>query len=215
VTSRAESFRAGLEVLRERDSFRFPADAVPDDFGRAAVLVAFWPDGDDVRCLLTRRSTKLSSHQGQVAFPGGRVDPGETWHEAAVREAQEEVGLDPARVEVIGDLDDAWSGARIHIVPVVAWVETEPQLAASPFEVDEILLPRLSELLDPKALTHHEVTHQGRVYQNRTLAFEGGEIYGLSTDMLIEALDWGIGEVPERGPERLSDLRKYYPTSSS
>ena len=206
------AFRDGLEVLRDRQPFRFPADAVPEDFGRAAVLVAFWPEGDDVRCLLTRRSTRLRSHQGQVAFAGGRLDAGETWHEAALREAHEEVGLDPRRVEIIGDLDDAWSGARIHIVPVVGWIDAAPHLTASPAEVDEILLPRLSELLDPAALTYQEVSHEGRVYHNRTLTFESGEVHGLSTDMLIEALDWATGKNPERGPERLSELQAFHPS---
>lgn len=207
---RAERFREGLEVLRHRQPFRFPAEHLPEDFGRAAVLIAFWPDGDDVRCLLTRRAATLRSHQGQVAFAGGRLDPGETWREAALREAQEEVGLDPERVEVIGDLDDAWSGARIHIVPVVGWIESEPELTASEAEVDEILLPRVSELLHPGALDHEEIDHNGRVYRNRILRFEGGQVYGLSTDMLIEALDWATGKTPERGPERLLELRSFH-----
>jgi len=202
-------------VLRRREPFRFPASAVPDDFDRAAVLVAFWPEGDDVRCLLTRRAADLRSHQGQVAFPGGRLDPGETWREAALREAWEEVGLDPAAVEVIGDLDDAWSGARIHIVPVVGWLASPPRLEASPAEVAEILTPRLSELLDPGALSHQEVEHRGRIYRNRTLTFEGGEVYGLSTDMLIEAIDWGRGEEPARGPDRLSELQAHHPSPDS
>lgn len=207
----AERFRESLEVLRARDPFRFPADAIPSSFGRAAVLIAFWPEGDDIRCLLTRRSTSVSTHQGQVAFPGGRVDPGESWREAALREAHEEVGLEPSRVEVIGNLDDAWSGAGHHIVPVVGWLEAPGPLRPNPAEVDEILLPRVSEMLRPEALSDQDVSHRGRIYHNRTLAFGGGEVHGLSTDLLLEALAWGTGERPERGPERLSELRAYHP----
>lgn len=208
----AERFRNALEVLRNREPFRFPAHAIPDDFRRAAVLIAFWPDGDDVRCVLTRRSAHLSTHKGQVAFPGGRVDPGESWREAALREAYEEVSLDPSHVEVIGELDDAWSGAGHHIVPVVGWVESPAPLRPNPGEVAEILLPRLSEMLRPDALSHQEVTHEGRTYHNRIVSFEGGPVYGLSTDLLLEALAWGTGERPERGPERLSELQAYHPT---
>jgi 8-oxo-dGTP pyrophosphatase MutT (NUDIX family) len=174
------------------------------------VLIAFWPDGDDVRCALTRRTEHLSSHKGQVAFPGGRVDPGETWREAALREAWEEVGLDPGQVDVIGDLDDAWSGAGHHIVPVVGWLEAEPELTASPAEVAEILLPRLSDLMAPHALSTQEVDHQGRIYVNHVLAWPGGSVFGLSTDLLLEALAWGNGDRPERGPERLQELRSYH-----
>ena len=57
MTGVAERFRSTLEVLRERKPFRFPEEDIPEDFGRAAVLIAFWPDGDDVRCVLTPAAT--------------------------------------------------------------------------------------------------------------------------------------------------------------
>lgn len=209
----AVRFRGALEVLRGREPFHFPEDAVPSEFRKAAVLIAFWTDGDDVRCALTRRASHLSTHKGQVAFPGGRVDPGESWHHAALREAHEEVGLDPSSVEVIGDLDDAWSGAGHHVVPVVGWIDAPPSLRPSPAEVDEILLPRVSELLRPESLGRQEVTHDGRIYVNRVLSFKGGQVFGLSADMLLEALAWGTGQRPERGRERLQELRAYHPSS--
>jgi 8-oxo-dGTP pyrophosphatase MutT (NUDIX family) len=205
-----ENFRSGLEALRGRKPFRFPAEAVPDDFRKAAVLIAFWPDRDDLRCALTRRTQHLSSHKGQVAFPGGRVDPGESFREAALREAHEEVGLDPSSVEVIGDLDDAWSGAGHHIVPVVGWLEAPPRLRPNPAEVAEILLPRVSELLQPHAHSVQKVTRNGRVYVNHVLAFGAHSVFGLSTDLLMEALAWGTGSRPERGPERLEELARYH-----
>ncbi len=209
----AARFRRALEVLRGREPFRFPAAAIPADFRRAAVLIAFWTDGDDLRCALTRRSSHLSSHKGQVAFPGGRVDPGESWHEAALREAHEEVGLDPSSVDVIGDLDDAWSAAGHHIVPVVGFLAEPPQLRASPAEVDEIMLPRVSELLRPESLGRREVERDGRIYVNRVLSFEGGQVFGLSADMLLEALHWGTGQQPERGRERLQELQSFHALS--
>ena len=207
----AARFRSSLEVLRNREAFRFPAEAIPKGFGRAAVLIAFWPDGDDVRCILTRRATTLSTHQGQVAFPGGRVEPGETWQQGALREANEEVGLDPTSVELIGNLDDAWSGAGHHIVPVVGWLDGPSPLRPNPGEVDEILLPRLSEMLRPEALREQTFVRNGRSYRNRIVSFEGGEVFGLSTDLLLEALAWGTGQQPARGPDRLSELQALHP----
>jgi 8-oxo-dGTP pyrophosphatase MutT (NUDIX family) len=207
----AAGFRSALEVLRGREPFHFPPQAIPGDFRQAAVLITFWPEGNDLRCILTRRTTDLSSHKGQVAFPGGRIDPGESWHDAALREAHEEVGLDPRTVEVIGDLDDAWSGARHHIVPVVGWLEAPPSLRPNPGEVAAILLPRVSELLRPEALGSREVQWNGRTYVNRIVSFEGGQAFGLSADMLLEALAWGTGATPERGPERLQELQSYHP----
>ena len=81
--------------------------------------------------LLTRRSTALRNHAGEISFPGGRIDPGETAVAAALREADEEVGLDPAAVEVVGELDHLTTVvSRSHIVPVVA--PAAAQLALAP-----------------------------------------------------------------------------------
>ena len=78
-------------------------------------------DAGNAGVLLTRRSTALRNHAGEISFPGGRIDPGETEVAAALREANEEVGLDPAAVEVIGELDHlATVVSRSHIVPVIA-----------------------------------------------------------------------------------------------
>jgi 8-oxo-dGTP pyrophosphatase MutT (NUDIX family) len=206
----AEDFRARLSSLREREPFRFPSSDIPSEFGRAAVLLPFWVDEGEVRVVLTRRSHQLSSHKGQTAFPGGRVDPGETWVEAALREAHEEVGLEPAAVEVLGALDDAWSGAGHHIVPVVGWLSAPPTLQANPAEVAEILIATVRELLLPESRSEEEFVRNGRRYTTPRLSWRGGDAFGLSADLLLEAIEWGIGGRPSRGPERLRDLHSYH-----
>jgi 8-oxo-dGTP pyrophosphatase MutT (NUDIX family) len=206
----AEDFRARLSSLREREPFRFPSSDIPSEFGRAAVLLPFWVDEGEVRVVLTRRSHRLSSHKGQTAFPGGRVDPGETWVEAALREAHEEVGLDPAAVEVLGALDDAWSGAGHHIVPVVGWLSAPPTLQANPAEVAEILIASVRELLLPESRSEEEFVRNGTRYTTPRLSWRGGDAFGLSADLLLEAIEWGIGGRPSRGPERLRDLHSYH-----
>jgi len=98
--------------------------------------------------LLTLRAARLSSHAGQVSFPGGRIEAGETPEQAALREAEEEVCLDPAAVEVVGELDHlATVVSRSHIVPIVGRLAARPELRAGTSEVDRILYVPLAELL--------------------------------------------------------------------
>ena len=113
------AFRERLRALRTREAFRFPAEDVPAHYRRAAVLIPFWEQAGTVHVPLTRRSRQMSRHAGQIAFPGGLLEAGDTWEQAALREAGEEVGLDPEAVEVTGRLDDDWNGAESWIAPVV------------------------------------------------------------------------------------------------
>ena len=106
----------------------------------AAVLIPVVDHADGPTLLLTRRSDSLASHTGQIAFPGGRLDPGETVVQAALREAVEEVGLSPDHVEPLG-LSDAYETVTGFLVtPVVAWVrpgfilKTDPSEVADAFE---------------------------------------------------------------------------------
>ena len=114
----------------------------------AAVLVGLTPRVEGVTVLLTRRADSLASHTGQIAFPGGRLDPGETAVEAALREAQEEVGLDPALVRPLG-LSDAYETVTGFVVtPVVAVVDPAAVLTPSPDEVAEIFEVPFDFLMD-------------------------------------------------------------------
>lgn len=115
----------------------------------AAVLVALIRRADGPYVLLTRRSDSLASHTGQIAFPGGRLDPGETAVDAALREAWEEVGLDPSLVEVLGLGDPYETGTGFLVTPVVGWLKSEPELTPSPAEVAETFEAPWSFLMDP------------------------------------------------------------------
>ena len=107
---------------------------------------------DEPSLLLTKRTSHLKKHAGQVSFPGGRIDPDDQHAEAAaLREAEEEIALDPARVEVIGRMDDYVTGTGYIITPVVGLLPPGLTYVASPHEVESVFEFPFSVLLDPQA----------------------------------------------------------------
>lgn len=123
----------------------------------AAVLVVLFEEAGETRVVLTRRSTTLRRHRGEVAFPGGRIDPGETALDAALREADEEVGLDPGDVETVAWLRPIVTFASGSIIrPYVGVLDGRPHLEAHPVEVDRVFDVGLADLLDEGAF-HEEL----------------------------------------------------------
>jgi 8-oxo-dGTP pyrophosphatase MutT (NUDIX family) len=124
---------------RERRELEIP------EFRRAAVLVAIL-DLPEPALILTKRTSTLSTHSGQIAFAGGGMDTPETPTQAALREAWEEIGLEPKLVQVLGLLDDVWTPAGFHVTPVVGVVSAGAQLKPNPAEVEQLLFVPLAEL---------------------------------------------------------------------
>jgi 8-oxo-dGTP pyrophosphatase MutT (NUDIX family) len=111
------------------------------------VLIVLHDGPDGAEALFTKRAQHLRNHKGEISFPGGRMEPGETAEQAALREAWEEVALDPALVEVHGELDHLSTVvSNSYIVPVVATVAARPTLQPHAGEVDRVLWVRLDEL---------------------------------------------------------------------
>lgn len=112
--------------------------------------------------LLTVRASHLSSHSGQVAFPGGKRDPQDVSAEAtALREAQEEIGLEPRNVEVLGRLPVYVTGSSFVVTPVVGLVHPQPRYFPNPGEVEDLFEVPLSFLLDPAHHERHAMLWQG------------------------------------------------------
>jgi 8-oxo-dGTP pyrophosphatase MutT (NUDIX family) len=142
-------------------------DLVQPDLKLAAVLVPFVL-GSMPGVLLTKRTAHLSAHAGQVSFPGGRIDPEDASPEAAaLREAQEEIGLDPAQVELAGRLPDYVTGTGYRITPVIGLLPPGValdmlQLMPSAHEVEAVFELPLAVLLDPDAPQRRRAHFRGR-----------------------------------------------------
>ena len=130
--------------------------------------------------VLTRRTWRLRTHQGEVSFPGGRVEPGESPLDGARREAHEEIGLDPTSIEVIGELDHlATVSSDSFIVPYVGVLPGRPDTTPSPHEVEAVLHVALAELLDPA------------VFREEIWTFPGGHRRAITFFELVGDTVWG------------------------
>ncbi|MCA0175293.1 MAG: CoA pyrophosphatase [Proteobacteria bacterium] len=158
-----DSLRERLRQKRMPRTLR-PGDGLLGPTGvwtPAAVLVPLVPRPDGLQVLLTRRAAHLAKHPGQIAFPGGRSDPGDADAVAtALREAQEEIGLAPASVEVLGSLPAYHTVTGYAVTPVVGLV-SDPKLVLHAGEVDEAFEVPLAFLMDPANHRRHLWTQGG------------------------------------------------------
>jgi 8-oxo-dGTP pyrophosphatase MutT (NUDIX family) len=137
------------------------AHSVATNARLAAVLVPLVARESEATVLMTTRSSELRQHSGQIAFPGGKVDDGETPCEAALREAQEEIGLDPRHVEPIGYLDPYLTGTGFRILPVVALVMPPFELLVNASEVHDTFEVPLVFLMQPDNHQRHSREWRG------------------------------------------------------
>jgi 8-oxo-dGTP pyrophosphatase MutT (NUDIX family) len=164
----------------------------------SAVLAVLFDVDDAPHVLLTRRSSALTSHAGQVSFPGGRMDPGETASQAALREAHEEVALDPAAVTIVGELDDVAtvvSNSLIHVQ--VGTLDTAPSaLVPNPTEVERILSVPLADLADPAAFREEQWVWDGTMRPVSFFELDGETVWGATATMLRQLLVIAYGLEP-------------------
>jgi 8-oxo-dGTP pyrophosphatase MutT (NUDIX family) len=157
------------------------------DLQLAAVLIGILEGASgEAEILLTRRADHLDKHSGQVAFPGGKVEAadGSPTH-AALREAQEEIGLEPDFVDVLGYLDTYETGTGFRILPVVAKLRPGFALLADANEVADIFQVPARLALDERNYQSHEIEWQGRQRHYYAMQYEGYNIWGATAGMLL------------------------------
>jgi len=180
------SFRA--HALDSTSNADLPDSSEPEDSLRALRALRS-TSGDAAHIVLTVRADTLGRHSGQVSLPGGVIEPGETFEQAALREAHEEVGLSPDGVRVLGALtalDIPVSGFRLR--PIVAVTEARPHLAASDGEVARILEIDLDELMNPAHFVSTTRERDGIALTVPAFHVAGHEIWGATAMVLAEFL---------------------------
>lgn len=157
----------------------------PGALREAAVLVPIVWHAAAPSVLLTLRAADLSSHAGQVAFPGGRIEPGETAEAAALREAAEEVGLDPRLPVPVGELPMHLTGTGFRVTPVVAFLDPPLTLTPDPSEVAAIFELPLATVLDPAAPQRRQAEWRGRLRDYWVWPHPEHLIWGATAAMLV------------------------------
>ena len=150
----------------------------------AAVLVAI-TDRPEPGVLLTTRHGDLRDHGGQIAFPGGRIDEGEDASEAALREAWEELSLDPAEVRLIGEADHYQTVTGFGVTPVIGIVPPDLPLSPNEAEVADWFEAPLAFLLDPANHGRKHMYYKGRMRHYFEITWNGRRIWGATAAMLV------------------------------
>ena len=153
----------------------------------AAVLVPLVCRPDGLSVLLTQRTPHLIHHGGQISFPGGRMEGADASPEAAaLRETEEEIGLTPDSVDVLGRLDDYVTVTGFHVVPIVGLLQPPLALIPDPFEVAEVFEVPLRFIMDPaNRQCRSRVTDQGVERFFYALTYDGRTIWGATAAMLV------------------------------
>lgn len=159
----------------------------PSDARLAAGLLLLYPGERGASIALTVRASGLSRHAGQVSLPGGATDPGETLAQAALREAHEEIGVDPASVRVLGQLTPVHvlvSGFTLH--PIVGITYERPSFAPAAHEVEEVIEVWVEDLQDASRIRQGTRTREGLAIEYPYFDLMGHQVWGATAMVLGE-----------------------------
>jgi 8-oxo-dGTP pyrophosphatase MutT (NUDIX family) len=152
----------------------------------AAVLILVVNHPEQPTIVLTQRTRHLTDHAGQISFPGGRCcDEDMTPERTALREAEEEIGIDPAKIEILGRLPEYHTSTGFNVTPVVGWIEPPVAFHPDPHEVDEVFEVPLSFLLDAANHRYESAFYKGRMRNYWAMPYQQRFIWGATAGMLV------------------------------
>lgn len=153
----------------------------------SAVLILLFPKNDSWSFILTERSSQVEHHQGQVSLPGGAQEDGESLQETALRETEEELGIDIENVSVLGPLTPLFipmSGFIVH--PFVGWTKSQPEIQPDPVEVIAVPIVSIDQLLAPENIKREKRKHRGIEVDIPFFDFEKAKVWGATAMILSE-----------------------------
>lgn len=154
----------------------------------AAVLIPILQPATNapLRLLLTQRTAHLRDHAGQISFPGGGLNPGEGAMAGALREAHEEIGLDPTKVDLFGQMPQYHTGTGFSVSPMIGFVKTPCDLVPDPGEVADIFDVPLDFILDPRNMRQETRFYRGAWRSFLAVPWSGRYIWGATAGMLAQ-----------------------------
>jgi 8-oxo-dGTP pyrophosphatase MutT (NUDIX family) len=184
----ASEFMSWIQELRERLETPPPSRLPVQDVRLAAVLVPLYVEAGELWTMLTRRTEDLPHHRSQIAFPGGGREVGEDPWAAALRESEEEIGLEPKRLLRLGQLDETGSPSGFHIIPCVAAVPYPFETRPNPGEIAEVFSVPLSALANPRLIEDREVKINGQDRMLRIYHVGQRQVWGVTARILQNLL---------------------------
>ncbi len=163
---------------------------VEDSCLKAGVLILLYPLNERLHVVFTRRTSRVDFHQSQISFPGGQQEQDESFKEAAIREAHEEVNIPPDYVRILGELTPLYIPPSNYCVyPVVGVADERPDFQPSELEVEEVIEIPLDHLLNPENIRRETWHYKGRDIEVPFYFFKGDKIWGATAMILSELIE--------------------------